>query len=155
MDVPAPILNKTNEASECIPPPAAGVEGRINYTATCVSPSGSVVWLIGDYTMVDRDQFKDEFYGVRIEDAHPNDSRMTLYPEGADFLLDSFGNRSFTIRCQTIVNEVNIRRSENLFTFYGGCKGREIWLFLKFLFLELLSTFTPYFQFVQLFLVLK
>ena len=88
------------------------------------------MWLIGDYSMVDRDQFKSDIYGVLIEDHGPNDSEMTLLPDGADFLLDSFGNRSFTIRCQTVVDEVNIKRSENILTFYGGCKlhyqrGRE------------------------------
>ena len=121
MEVPAPTLVKTNDAPECIPP-SAMFDGRINYTANCFSPRGSVVWLIGDYAMVDRDQFKGEIYGVFIEDHGPNDSNMTLFPEGADFLLESFGGRSFTIRCQTIVDEVNIRRSENVFTFYGGCK---------------------------------
>ena len=57
VEVPAPILNKTNEASECIPPDVG------NYTATCFSPSG---WLIGDYAMVDRDQFDDEESSLRM-----------------------------------------------------------------------------------------
>jgi hypothetical protein len=110
------------------------VDGRINYTANCFSPRGSVVWLIGDYAMVDRDQFKGEIYGVFIEDHGPNDSEMALLPDGADFLLDSFGNRSFTIRCQTVVDEVNIRRSENILTFYGGFRpipGPEVSNVLK------------------------
>ena len=71
--------------------------------------------------MVDRDQFKADTFGVLIEDSESNNSTLILYPEGADFLLDWFNN-TFTISCQTVVGEVNVRRSESSpLTFYRGC----------------------------------
>ena len=111
--------------------------------------------------MVDLHQFSaDPYYGVLIEDAGTNNSRLTLTPEGADFLLKFSQNKSFTIRCQTVVEEVIFRRSENSFTFYGGCKlhytyegeWREVWLLRNYCLHSL--TLKPFFQFVQ-FLILK
>ena len=122
-EVPPPTVRKTNNGSQCISPFSTGE--RENVTARCVAPTGSVAWLIGEYAMVDRDQFKADTYGVLIEDSQSNNSTLILYPEGADFLLDWFNN-TFTISCQTVVDEVNVRRPESSpLTFYGGCKYQE------------------------------
>ena len=96
--VPPPTVRKTNSASQCIPP--FSTEERENVTARCVAPTGSVVWLMGEYAMVDRDQFKGDSFGVLIEDSQFNNSSLTLFPYGADFLLDRFNN-TFTISCQS------------------------------------------------------
>ena len=122
-EVPSPTVRKTNSASQCIPP--FSTEERENVTARCTSPAGSVIWLMGEYAMVDRDQFSSDTFGVLIEDSQSNNSSLTLYPEGADFLLDRFNN-TFTISCQTVVKEVNVRRSDSSpLTFYRGCKCQE------------------------------
>ena len=95
-------------------------------TARCTAPTGSVVWLMGEYAMVDRDQFSGDTFGVLIEDSESNNSSLTLYPEGADFLLDRFNNQTFTISCQTVVEGVNVRRSESSpLTFYQGCEYQD------------------------------
>ena len=120
-EVPLTRVWKTNSASQCIPP--YSTEERENVTARCTSPSGSVVWLMGEYAMVDRDQFRGETFGILIEDSESNNSSLTLFPFGAEFLLDRFNNQTFTISCQTVMDEVNVRRSESSpLTFYGGCE---------------------------------
>ena len=118
--VPLPTVRKTNNASLCIPP--FSTEERENMTVTCTAPTGSVVWLMEEYAMVDRDQFKADIFGVLIEDSQSNNSTLTLFPYGADFLLDRFNNQTFTISCQTVVDEINVRRSEAPLTLYGGCE---------------------------------
>ena len=122
--VPPPTVRKTNNGSQCISPFSTGE--RENVTARCTAPAGSVVWLMGEYAMVDRDQFRADTFGVLIEDSDSNVSLLTLFPEGVDFLLDRFNNQTFTISCQTVVDEINVRRSESSpLTFYGGCKYQE------------------------------
>ena len=120
--VPPPTVRKTNSASQCISP--FSNEERENVTARCTAPTGSVAWLMGEYAMVDRDQFSGDTFGVLIEDSESNNSTLTLFPYGADFLLDRFNNQTFTISCQTVVDEINVRRSESSpLTFYGGCES--------------------------------
>ena len=120
-EVPPPTVRKTNSGSQCIPPFWTGE--RENVTARCFAPTGSVVWMIGKYAMVDRDQFRGDTFGILIEDSESNNSFLTLFPFGAYFLLDRFNNQTFTISCQTVVDEVNVRRSESSpLTFYGGCE---------------------------------
>ena len=123
-EVPPPTVRKTNSASQCIPP--FSTEERENVTARCTAPTGSVVWLMGEYAMVDRDQFSGDTFGVLIEDSQSNNSSLTLFPYGADFLLDRFNNQTFTISCQTVVKEVNVRRPESSpLTFYRGCEYQD------------------------------
>ena len=98
--------------------------GERNITFWCRAPRGSVVWLIGDYALVDRDQFRADTYGVLVEDGPSNNSRLTLYPAGADFLRDGFGTSTYTISCQTVVQEVNVNRSEDSLTIFIGCEWR-------------------------------
>ena len=85
-EVPPPTVRKTNNASQCIPP--FSTEERENVTARCTAPTGSVAWLMGEYAMVDRDQFRGDTFGVLIEDSESNNSSLTLFPYGADFLLE-------------------------------------------------------------------
>ena len=94
---------------------------RVNLTAHCNATMGTVVWLLGSYAMVDRDQFNHEVYGVLIEDSVSYISRLSLFPCGADFLISLFGG-SFSITCQNIVNEVNLYRSSNHLFFHEGCE---------------------------------
>lgn len=96
---------------------------RENFTATCVAPTDvSVVWVIGDYQMVDRDQFMGSVFGVFIEDNTANLSRLNLYDEGAEFIRDLSATDIINISCQSVTNEVNVRRSPDILTFYVGCK---------------------------------
>ena len=120
--MPRPNVTKTNNASLCILP-SSNEEDRENVTARCTAPRGSVVWLMGDYAMVDRDQFSGDTFGVLIEDSQSNNSSLTLFPEGANFLLERFNNQTFTISCQTVVDEVNTRRTDSSpLTLYGACE---------------------------------
>ena len=51
---------------------------RGNFTAHCNATMGTVVWLIGGYAVVDRDQFSQQVYGVLVEDSGSNISRFAL-----------------------------------------------------------------------------
>ena len=120
--MPPPSVMRTNNQSLCIPP-SSNDDSRDNVTARCFSGTGSVVWLMGDYAMVDRDQFRGDKFGVLIEDSESNNSSLTLFPEGANFLLDRFNNQTFTISCQTVVDEVNTRRADSSpLILFGACK---------------------------------
>ena len=120
--MPPPTVTRTNRARLCIPPPPFNDEGRENVTARCTAPRGSVVWLMGEYAMVDRDQFRGDTFGVLIEDSQSNNSILTLFPEGANFLLERFNNQTFTISCQTVVEEVNTRRADSSpLILFGAC----------------------------------
>ena len=94
---------------------------RGNFSAHCNATMGTVVWLIGGYAMVNRDQFSQQVYGVLVEDSKPNLSRFSLYPCGTDFLIGQFDG-SFNITCQNMVNEVNLYRSSDPLFFHEGCE---------------------------------
>ena len=94
---------------------------RGNFTAHCNATVGTVVWLIGGYAMVDRDQFSQQVYGVLVEDSGSNRSRFALYPCGADFLIGQFDG-SFNITCKNMVNKVNLYRSSDHLYFHEGCE---------------------------------
>ena len=80
-----------------------------------------MVWLIGGYAIVDRDQFSPEVYGVLIEEYASNISQLSLFPCGADFLMGQF-RETFNVTCINVFNEVNIYRSSHHLFFHEGCE---------------------------------
>ena len=124
VQAPAVTFNRENRGdSWCIPRMSVDGMARENITAACDAPHGSVMWRLEEYSMIDRDQFKGDIYGVLIEDATAMNSTFTLRPHGGDFLLlESFKKPNFTIGCQTVLQEVNVNISPDSFTLYGPSK---------------------------------
>ena len=121
----------------CIPLLPPEDPSRLNVSYTCSTTRGSVVWLLGDYEMVDRDQFLA--FGVLIEDSSNGSSRLTLQPNGAQFLRDSFSSDIYDISCITVLDEVNTRPSPTVLTVYYagqsttnllGCVGHDMCIYL-------------------------
>ena len=97
------------------------MDTRKNYTVRCYADRGVVVWTIAGYQMVDRDQFGGIDNGIDVQDATSNNSTLLLYPSGVDFILEQWG-QTFNISCQSILNELNVRRTDSAVFFFEGCK---------------------------------
>ena len=102
-----------------------------NHTYTCLAGDdrGTVVWLLGDYSMGDRDEFL-QTDGLLIRDASVMESDLTVFENAAEFLFQSFGSDVVDISCYTVYDGVNTVRSNDVIQLYRDCKSLIMYVVL-------------------------
>ena len=93
-----------------------------NVTYNCTADSGSVIWQLGKYQLVDRDQFISS--GVMVHVQTDKLSYLTLETDGRVFLREQFGSDTFYVQCFSAINNFNLYFSERyMVKVYGKLYG--------------------------------
>ena len=86
-----------------------------NVTYDCETVTGKPLWQLGDYQMVDQ----DEFGGIVIL-ANTNMSSLTIHPHGITFLFGELQSDVMTVTCYAVVDEVNLKASPTVLVYADG-----------------------------------
>ena len=95
----------------------------VNVTYNCTADSGSVIWQLGEYQVVDRDQFMNS--GVMVHVQTDELTYLTLGMEGREFLREEFDSDTISVRCFTAIDNFNLYFTERyMVKVYGKLYGQ-------------------------------
>ena len=120
MNVTPPILNVTEDS--CVP--MLPLKDLKNLTYECEAVNATVLWQLGRYQLVDRDEFQTD--GV-LTLANMGTASLTIYPAGVMFLFGQLQQDVMEVTCLAVVDDVNVEPSPSVESLrdWGG-QGRVV-----------------------------